>query len=383
MPNRIVYIRLPGLLSYVASQQRRLSEGVPVAIAEGRMLRDVSPAATAYGVRAGQSVIQGRRFCPALLVAPLSEVAYRTALRTLLDVLADVSPVVEPIEPDGAYTDLSACGGTAQLAPLRGQIENVLSFAQVVIGEGKSRLTAKACAECKLPADRLSDASVHWLTEDAAIVARLSRLGLSTFGAVAELPESFLVYQFGKVGRLLHQRANGNDLTPVKALYPHPRVDAFRDYTLEPLENKERFHTHLSRLVQKASTQLSALGRYGRRVRLWAKTEREECHREAVLASPVQEAPELGTIARRLSEQMRFSAAVVALRLMVEELDVPVAVTRSLFDEQEVKNRGRLEAVKRRLISRFGQRSLMHLKDLPIPVRDERRVLVREMRGCP
>ena len=377
---RVVYCRLPGLLAHVASQS--YCESIPLLVADGKAVRDVSEVATAYGVRVGQSVMQARRFCPAVLVVPLAQVEYQFALRSLLDVLAEVSPVVEPLEPDGAYADLSAFGGLAKLKVLRSRIETTLPFVSVVIGEGKSRLAARACAESNLPPERLGEASVRWLwPEDTAIAARLSRLGLTTFSAVAELPESFLVYQFGKVGRLIHQRARGNDLTPLKPLYPLPRVDIYRDFAQEPIDDKARFHAALRQLVHEASEQLQAQGRYGGRVRLWLQTEKEEYQREALLAAPVQEAAELITVAQRLSESMRLSASVERLRLLVEDLEIPAAITHSLFEEREAKTIVRLETMKRRLVARFGQRSLMSMRDIPVSVRDERRVLVREMRG--
>ena len=49
------------------------------------------------------------------------------------------------------------------------------------------------------------------LTRDVDIRARLSRFGLRTIGAVAELPRSALVARFGEEGARLHARARGEE----------------------------------------------------------------------------------------------------------------------------------------------------------------------------
>jgi len=88
-------------------------------------------------------------------------------------------------------------------------------------------------------------------------------------------------------------------------------------------------------------------------------------------------------VARRLVEPLCLSAPIVGLRLLVEDLDIPVAVTGSLFDAREAGSLARLESAMHRLVRRFGRHSLMSAKEIPVPVREERRARVRELRGRP
>ena len=128
---------------------------------------------------------------------------------------------MEPDGPDSAYLVL-----TRQAA---GDMKHALAslcewFGPVVSGCGASRLAARACAECALPPERLPDAGVDWLwPEDSRLVEALKRLGLETFGQVAAVGEAALFYQFGRIGRLLHRRAQGQGPQPCPpALPPAP-----------------------------------------------------------------------------------------------------------------------------------------------------------------
>ena len=63
-----------------------------------------------------------------------------------------------------------------------------------------------ACAECCLSPEYLSDPSVDWVWPgDKAVLGRLQRLGLSSFTAVATVPEKSLYLHFGKIAPILHR----------------------------------------------------------------------------------------------------------------------------------------------------------------------------------
>src|SRR5262249_23478273 len=194
----------------------------PLVVAAGTRVRDACPLAVSRGVRIGASIIQARRLCPVALVVPLEAIDHRPATREFLDRLAELSPIVEPDGPDAAYADVTGLSEAALCAarcalgesrpdPTQSPAPSAQRGSEAtvapIIGLGRSRVAARACAECGLPAHRLADADARWLwPEDEEIAARLRRLGLETFGQVAALSEGALVYQFGRRGRLLHRR---------------------------------------------------------------------------------------------------------------------------------------------------------------------------------
>lgn len=386
---RIFFCRVPGLLAYAAKCSRTTGSdpaAFPLIVAEGRLVRDACPVAQARGVRTDSSVMQARRLCPLALVIPLQALNAERYTAAFLDRLADFSPVVEPAGPDAAFAADVLAGGESDrdVAGFLSAWATSVFGLPPLIGFGPCRVAARACAECNLSTERLSEADVAYLwPEDPQIPARLKRLGLPTFGAVADLSESVLTFYFGRIGRLLHRRAHGIDLTPVRALYPPLRADVRCDLTEHPVSDSLRLDIVLKRLSERAEGDLRRLNRHGRRIVLRLEIESgSEIGRERVLPIPLRDASELLRVARSLLKGMRLSAPVTQVRLLVDDTDLPSAQTLSLFPSKKEQHEVSLTATKRHLHTRFGVQSLRRLGELPLPLRDERRVLMREAAGA-
>lgn len=370
---RILFCRVPGLLALAARAGKKMAAHAPVAVSEGKLVRDACLFSLGRGIYAGQGISQARRLCASLLVVPLDTLDPRPFTTEALEVLADLSPTIEPCGPDAAYVDLT--GGTADLRRLEARMRALTEFCPL-LGLGPSRLAARACAECELTPDRLAEATVEWLwPEDGKVVGRLKRLGLDTFGQVAALREEDLFYQFGKIGRLLHRRASGQDLITVQALYPPPRADFRLDFTEYALRDKAMLQAALATAAHEASGQLAALGQYGRRLVLTVGTERGEVRRDWTLPVPLQETQALTRAASRLLMQMPLTAPVTSLRLLVEELERPKAATADLFAGRMHRDALALEAARRMLAERYGPQVLVPLSQRPQSVREQRRSL--------
>jgi DNA polymerase IV len=371
----VFYVHLPGLLAAATRESRSLPACVPVAVAADRTVRDVCPQAARQGIRVGESVIRARRLCPALLVLLQEEVPVITFSFRLLEPLASLSPTIEPDGPDAAYVDLTG-GPLLDMPALIASWKSLGTGFSPLFGLGPSRIAARACAECGLPPGRLSEADVRWLwPEDEKVIARLFRLGLSTFGEVASLGESALVYQFGKIGRLLWQRSVGKDFTPVQALWPPLQVEVTRDFTLEPIMSEGYLYEALNRLAAAVSQELRATGRHARRLRLAIQTERDSLFAEWVLPAPVQNEREIATALRRLRRQMDLRAAIIRLHVVAQNLDLPAASTPSLFDDRSAERKLALAATRQKLHARYDNKSLRALAELPVSKRDTRREL--------
>ena len=375
----IAFCRLPGLLAFSARLSRSPGEAPsPLVVSEGRLVRDGCQRAQSRGIQTGISVIQARRLCPVLLVVPLETVNHQGQTNAFLDQLADLSPVVEPFGPDAAFADVTGLSPKDIAGCLAAWSAATLDLAPVV-GFGISRVAARACGECGLLPQRLAEADVSFLwPEDSRVTARLKRLGLATFGQVAEMPESVLVYHFGRIGRPLHRRAHGIDFSPLAALYPPPRADAWLDLSEYPLADAGKLDAVLARVAERVAQQLRCLGRYGRRMVLRLSTERGEVRRERGLPVAIQEASDVLRFARALLRQTVLPAPVTAVRLLVEETEMPVAQTASLFPDKAKDTEATLRVTRRMLHARFGAKALQTLSQLPVSLRDERRTLVQE-----
>ncbi len=374
----VTYCRLPGLLAGAARGKHATAIRGPLVVAEGRIVRDACSLALASGVKIGASVVQARRLCPLLLAVPREAVDSRRATSRFLDMLADLSPIVEPDGPDAAYVDVTGLDARTIGGAVEVSIQRDLML-QPILGFGPSRLAARACAECSLPLGGLDDADVAWLwPEDEAVVARLKRLGLDTFSQVAAVPEEALRLHFGRIAPLLWRRAQGDDLTPMRSLYPPPRADARLSFDEFPLSDRSMLETALGIVTTEAAVQLRLLGRHGRRVVLRVETEAGERRGEWLLPAPIQSAEDVNRSARRLLGQMRLPAPVIGLRLLVDDLETPVARTPDLFARGPGDDPASLAAVRRALEARFGISSVRLLSCLPRTARDERRASLGE-----
>ena len=370
---RILFCRVPGLLARAARAGKKMAAHAPVVVSEGKGVRDACLFSLGRGIYAGQSINQARRLCASLLVVPLEAVDPRSLSTEALDVLADLSPVVEPYGPDAAYVDIT--GSEINVRRLEARMRVLTEFCPLV-GIGPSRLAARACGECELPPERLAEAGVDWLwPEDGKVIGRLKRLGLETFGQVAALREEDLFYQFGKIGRLLHRRALGQDLMTVQPLYPPPRADFRLEFAEYALRDRAMLQAALATAAHEASSQLAALGQYGRRVVLTVNMERGEVRRDWTPPVPLQEAQALTRAASRLLMQMTLTAPVTSLRLLVEELERPTAATADLFAGRMHWDTLALEAARRVLAERYGPQVLVPLSQRLQTVREQRRAL--------
>ena len=372
----ILFVRLPGLLAQAARSGRiDAHELCPIVVSEGRLVRDACPLALVQGVRVGMSVVQARRLCPTLLAVPLEQVDATILRRGFLDALADLSPVVEPDCLDAAYVDMTGDPPGNLVERVQDKLRSAY-YPLPVVGLGISRLAARACAESGVIS--LTDASIDFLwPDDPAVTARMKRLGLSSFGAVAAVPEESLRLHFGKIAPLLHRRAQGVDLTPIRALYPPPTVEVRQRFD-EAVGDKVWLDAVLTQMSQKAETQLRRLGGHGRRVTLHLHTERGEHCQEWVVPSPVSTAEDVRLAARRLLAQMRLTAPVTFIGIDVADVSPPTARTPDLFCAGPGSDPVALEAVRQRLAARFGLTTLTTPSQWPRSSRQKRRVALSE-----
>lgn len=374
----VLYCRLPGLLAQAARSARADTNGVcPLVVAEDRLVRDASPTALTQGVKVGMVVVQARRLCPTMLVVPREEVDVTALSKQLWDALADLSPTVEPTDADSGYADIT---GLLPDAVQRGLHQRILAEFGLtpMIGIGCSRLAARACAECGLPPARLAAASVDWLwPEDKAVLGRLQRLGLTTFGKVADVPEESLRLHFGKIAPLLHRRAHGVDLTPVRALYPPPTVEVRRRFD-DAVNDRTRLDVVLEQMSERAERELRAVGGHGKRVALTVQTEHGDHRQEWVVPTPVATAEDVRLTAGRLLAQMRLTAPLTAIGIEVTDIASPSARTPDLFCDGPGRDPVALEAVRRRLAARFGLSTLTTPSQWPRTARQKRRSALQE-----
>jgi DNA polymerase IV len=219
---------------YASVEQRddpRL-RGKPVIVGAGVVLA-ASYEAKAYGIRTAMSGALARRLCPPAVVVSPRMTAYAEASKAIYRVFDDTTPLVEGLSIDEAFLDVR---GMERLAGTPTEIANRLRREvrarvglPITVGVARTKFLAKVASGVAkpdgllvVPSDRELDflhaLPVERLWGVGAVTAdKLHRLGITTVGEVAALPEAELVSELGRAtGRHLHALSHNRDPRPVQ-----------------------------------------------------------------------------------------------------------------------------------------------------------------------
>jgi nucleotidyltransferase/DNA polymerase involved in DNA repair len=256
-----------------------------------RTIWQVSERASHSGVRPGQIVSQAVSLCPALTLLEPDPDHYDTAQDALLEALSGMSPIVEPAGRGRVFVGMDGLGRLYG-SPHR-QIERVIGSLFTVLprplvaatrvgwapgkfgawvaaaesGSGRPIIVAKSGLT-----EFLADRPVSSLPVEAIVIERLERLGIQTLGALAKLPPSALVGQFGGVGHDAHAWASGRRIDPVRPFHRPRPIRAFLDFP-SPVGQVDILHSALKHLLERALARPERRGRSISGVRLAARLE--------------------------------------------------------------------------------------------------------------
>src|SRR3954471_14495897 len=355
----IVAVLLPRFPLVVAAGGRAALLGEPAALAPepGReqFVGDVTPAAEAFGVRAGMRVGEALARCPRLALVPPDPVGVADAWER---VLARLESIGAGVESDRAGVACFAADGLRRLHG--GHLDGTLEAARTAlgprrarIGAGPSRFVALAAAHrartrraVVLEASHLPREPVDLLglrPSTAALPDVLERLGVMTLGDVARLGRAHLADRFGPGGLAAFELAHGRDEVPLR-----PR--AAGETLEEALELPEagsgaQLERALHLLVDRLLARRERRGRTIRTLAISARlveggTWRDRVVLREALADPDRMRLALG---RRILE---FPAPAETLRLSVERFGPPDGDQRPLLRDSARRRRARLrEAV--------------------------------------
>jgi protein ImuB len=359
----IVSVLLPRFELTVAAGDREELLRTPAALAPepGREARvgEVSPAAEAFGVRAGTPLGEALARCPLLTLVPPDPAGVADRWERLLVRLESIGAAVEPERPG------LACFAARGLVRLHGgTVDRVIAATRAAlrqparIGAGPSRFCALAAAtraRVRRPEVVAGDeaaaraylaplpvALLRGRRETAALPDGLARLGIATLGELAALPRAAIADRFGAPGLLAHELACGRDGKLAPRLPPERLAEELElPEALSGVQLDRALHLLVDRLLARRERR----GRTLRTVVLAAALveggtwQARTTFREA-LADPAR---------MRLALAPRLAllpAPAERLRLAVERFGPPASDQRSLLDEAEAVRRARLrEAV--------------------------------------
>lgn len=391
IPRRVAHCDLDTFFVAVERLRDPSLIGQPVLIG-GRGARSVvataSYEARVFGCHSAQPMSQALRLCPQAIVVPPDFHRYRAASGAFHAVLREVSPVVESVGLDEAYTDLTGLGEGAEGArrtaeELRRRVREEVGLA-VSVGIGGSRTVAKVASDRAKP-DGLLDVPVGGDAEFLAPLPlrdlpflgpraeeRLRAAGVRTLGQLAALDERWLLATLGSGGLGLGRRARGIDPEPVHGM-SRAAVSVSREVTFgEDVTDLEELRQVLRRHAESIGADLRASERRARTVTLKLRwPDFTTFTRSTTLAQPVQTTEQLASAGAQLLDQLfaqegRHPVRLIGLgatNLVEDAVQLGFEDGRRLLHDQQldraiddIRDRFGRESVSRGLSSRRRRR---------------------------
>lgn len=195
-----------------------------------------STLAKAYGIKTGSSIMEAKKRCPNLVIVPPHYNLYEDNSKAFIKVLKKYSPCVEQYSIDEAFCDMTQVihkdSSPEELAySIKDHIEKELGFT-VNIGISTNKLLAKMASDFEKP-NRVHTLYPNEIQEKMwplpvrelyfvgkATEKKLQALGIMTIGELANTDVSILKAHLKKHGELIHDFANGIDISLVEKEQP-------------------------------------------------------------------------------------------------------------------------------------------------------------------
>jgi DNA polymerase-4 len=284
----IIHIDMDAFFASVEQARRPELRGCPVVVG-GRpgsrgVVATASYEARAMGVRTAMPVAQARRLCPQAVFLPVDRVAYSAVHRRLQELYGRFTDLVEPLSIDEAFLDVTGSrrlfGPPQTIARRLQELVRDEHDLTCSLGIGPTKLLAKIASRLAKPCGigeltgddvggRLRELPVGELWGIGPVTEeRLRALGLTTVGALQDVPLSVLSAAFGRSARSLKHLAVGGGGSAVRGGHAAPRSLGHEVTFAEDVNDPEVLRATLLSLTDATMSGLRAKGFSARTVAL-------------------------------------------------------------------------------------------------------------------
>lgn len=284
----ILHVDMDAFFASVEQVDAPELRGKPVIIGQGHrgVVSTASYEARVFGVHSAMPVATARRLCPQGVFLPGRRWRYKEVSHVVMDIFRTVSPLVEQVSVDEAYIDVTGTSllfGAPRIVAQHIKSEVLAATGLTCsVGIAPNKFLAKIASDMNKPDGiyeiRPEDVTKFLETLPVGKIpgigpkAReaLSRYGISKAGDVLQWPRGFWEKRFGKMGTLLHDRAQGIDLSPV-VVYHEPKSSSAENTLEEDTTDRELLLGWLWRHAERVGHDLRRHKLRGRTVTLKLK----------------------------------------------------------------------------------------------------------------
>lgn len=337
-----------------------------------------------FGIQTAETVWQARRKCPGLVLLPPHHKLYREYSVRVNELYGQYTDLVEPFGIDESWLDITGSmhlfGGdpVAIADELRRRVREELGLS-ISVGVSFNKIFAKLGSDYKKPDATTLISPENWqeivwplpvgamLFVGRSAQRTLAQYGVETIGQLAACRPEMLEQLLGKLGRQMHEYANGLDRSPVRPQAEREPVKSVGNGTTFPhdLTRWEEVRAGLAALSDSVAMRLRRQGLYCGGVQVTIK-DSSFCSisRQKRLESPTRlmkdiqrAAMELTRSAWRAPTPIRM-LTVTALHITesaesFEQLDL-LGAGRAVSDARQEK----LESAVRAIRDKFGDGSI-------------------------
>jgi DNA polymerase-4 len=233
------------------------------------------------GVKTAETVWQAKKKAPGLALLPPHHQLYREYSRKVNAIYGQYTDLVEPFGIDESWLDITGSmhlfGGDPRAIAdaLRRRIREELGLT-ISVGVSFNKIFAKLGSDYKKPDATTVISRANWreivwplpvgdlLFVGSAAQRVLSGFGVHTIGQLAACRPEMLEELLGKMGRQLHEYANGRDRAPVRPQWDAEPVKSVGNGTTFPknLTRWDEVRTGLSLLCDSVAARLRRYGMY-------------------------------------------------------------------------------------------------------------------------
>ena len=337
-----------------------------------------------FGIQTAETVWQARRKCPGLVLLPPHHKLYREYSVRVNELYGQYTDLVEPFGIDESWLDITGSmhlfGGdpVAIADELRRRVREELGLS-ISVGVSFNKIFAKLGSDYKKPDATTLISPENWqeivwplpvgamLFVGRSAQRTLAQYGVETIGQLAACRPEMLEKLLGKLGRQLHEYANGLDRSPVRPQAEREPVKSVGNGTTFPhdLTRWEEVRAGLAALSDSVAMRLRRQGLYCSGVQVTIKDSSfRSISRQKRLESPTRlmkdiqrAAMELTRSAWRAPTPIRM-LTVTALHITesaesFEQLDL-LGAGRAVSDARQEK----LESAVRAIRDKFGDGSI-------------------------
>lgn len=257
MPKSIVHMDLD---TFYVSVERLIDSrlvGKPVllgGVGDRGVVASCSYEARTFGVYSGMSMKMARQLCPQGIVVKGNAGTYSNYSKTVTEIIREKVPVVEKSSIDEFYIDLTGMDkffGCYKLASeLRTQITKETGL-PISFGMSTNKTVSKVATGEAKPDNQMKIDFGNEKTFLAPLAVKkipmigkktafmLNRMGVQKIHTLQEMPMELLEKAFGKNGKIMWQKANGIDHSPIIPYHEKKSISTERTFMQDTIDTRK------------------------------------------------------------------------------------------------------------------------------------------------